>query len=491
MHTSPQKIGLIHFVGIGGIGMSGIAEVLHNLGYRVAGSDRSLSANTARLEGLGITVHRGHSADNLTHAAVVVISTAVSRTNEEVIKARELGIPIIHRSDMLAELMRLKPCIAISGTHGKTTTTSLIGCVLESGNFDPTVINGGIINAYGTNARLGTGDWMVVEADESDGSFLGLPATLGVITNIDDDHLDHYGSFDAVKTAFITFFKQIPFYGLGILCGDNGVIQELSPFFQDRRRVLYGLNDTNDIYAENIAYQRDHVQFDVVCKSHVLKTFIRSRNYFTDTNDDVRFERFHLPLLGEHNVQNALAGICVALELGISMEHTRTAYTQFAGVKRRFSIVDEVAGRVIIDDYAHHPTEIRTVLQAARRSAKNRVIAVLQPHRYSRLSRQLSEFAAAVAAADSVLVTPVYAAGETQQNDVDHTSLAAAINAITPGKAIAVYTQKEAVHVLADQSKEGDTILHLGAGDITKWAHELPAQLTTLIHNIEKGFSHD
>lgn len=488
MHACPQKIGLIYFVGIGGIGMSGIAEVLHNLGYKVSGSDRGANANTERLQSLGVKVYQGHNADNLTEAAVVVVSTAVPSTNEEVVRARQLGIPIIHRADMLAELMRLKPCVAVSGTHGKTTTTSLTGAVLEHGNFDPTIINGGIINAYGTNARLGAGDWMVVEADESDGSFLELPPTLGIITNIDADHLDHYGSFDAIKDAFVQFFKHIPFYGLGILCGDDPVIQELLPRFADRRRVLYGLNDTNDVFAENVSFQNDHVMFDVVCKAHMAKIFVRSGRYF-EGGQDIRIERVKLPLLGEHNVRNAVASICAALELGISIEHVKSAYDKFSGVKRRFTVIDVVADRRIVDDYAHHPTEIATVIRAARKSTNGRVLAVLQPHRYSRLVAQLDEFADAASLADHVIVVPVYAAGEAPHESIDHTTLSARINGKHPGKATTVYTQNEASHALAQLSAAGDTILHLGAGDITKWAHSLPNELSTLISNMEKGLT--
>ncbi len=486
MRASPQKIGLIYFVGIGGIGMSGIAEVLHNLGYQVAGSDRALNANTERLKSLGVTVYQGHDANNLVDAAVVVISTAVSPTNDEVIKARQLGIPVIHRADMLAELMRLKPCIAVSGTHGKTTTTSLVGAVLEHGNLDPTVINGGIINAYGTNTRLGTGEWMVVEADESDGSFLELPTTIGVITNIDTDHLDHYGSFDAVKEAFVRFYKSIPFYGLGIICGDDPVVRGLDARFADRRRVKYGLDSSNDVYAENISFQDNQTQFDIVCKAHMRKTFLRSLNTF-DSDHDVRIERVTLSLLGEHNIRNALAGICAGLELGISIEHMRRAYEKFSGVKRRFSIVDTVAGRRIVDDYAHHPTEITTVLHAARKSTNARVIAVLQPHRYSRLSGQINEFAESALLADQVIVAPVYAAGEEPIVGIDHATLTAKINEKSPGKAISVYTQRESTHALAELSREGDTIIYLGAGDITTWAYDLPGQLSALIQNIEKG----
>lgn len=486
MHASPQKIGLIYFVGIGGIGMSGIAEVLHNLGYQVTGSDRALNANTQRLEKLGITVFQGHDAHNLVDAAVVVISTAVSPTNVEVLKARQCGIPVIHRAEMLAELMRLKPCIAVSGTHGKTTTTSLVGAILEHGGLDPTVINGGIINAYGTNTRLGTGEWMVVEADESDGSFLELPATIGVITNIDTDHLDHYGSFDGVKEAFIRFYKGIPFYGLGIICGDDPVMNELNARFADRRRVKYGLDNSNDVYAENISFHNHQTQFDIVCKAHMRKIFLRSHNEFEDEND-LRIERVTLPLLGEHNVRNSLAGICAGLELGISIQHMRRAFEKFSGVKRRFSIIDTVAGRRIVDDYAHHPTEITTVLHAARKSTNARVIAVLQPHRYSRLSAQLNEFAESALLADHVIVAPVYAAGEDPTAGIDHAVLAAKINDKSPGKAITVYTQRESVHALAEYSSDGDTIIYLGAGDITTWAHDLPGQLSALIQSIEKG----
>ena len=391
-------IGTIHFVGIGGIGMSGIAEVMHNLGYKVQGSDVAEGYVIEGLRKRGIAVAIGHDADNLGDAAVVVTSTAIKRVNPEVAAAYERRIPVVRRAEMLAELMRLKSTVAVAGTHGKTTTTSMIAAMLDAGGVDPTVINGGIINSYGSNARLGASDWMVVEADESDGSFLRLDGTIAVVTNIDPEHLDHYGSFDAVKDAFVEFIENVPFYGAAVLCLDHPEVQALLPRVRDRRIVTYGFSAQADVRGVNVVPGAGGNRFEVL---------IRHRDGVTRSIEDI-----HLPMAGRHNVQNALAAIAVAIELGLDDATIQKGFAAFGGVKRRFTKVGETAGVTIIDDYGHHPVEIKAVLSAAREFATGKVIAVVQPHRYSRLGRLMDEFAQAFNDADQVLVTPVYAAGE-------------------------------------------------------------------------------
>ena len=402
MRALPLDIGLIHFVGIGGIGMSGIAEVLHNLGYKVQGSDLADGANTRRLAELGIKVAIGHRADNLASAQVVVVSTAVKKDNPEVLAARARQLPVVRRAEMLGELMRLKWSIAVGGTHGKTTTTSMVAAMLDAGGLDPTVINGGIINAYGTNARLGAGDWMVVEADESDGSFLRLPATIAVVTNIDPEHLDHYGTFDALRDAFVRFVENIPFYGFAVLCIDHPEVQALIPRVADRRIVTYGFGAKADVRAINLRLDRSGADFDVMVEHRA-------------TNESRIIADLRLPMFGQHNVQNALAAIAVAQEMGLPDDTIRRALGSFAGVKRRFTKTGEAHGITVIDDYGHHPVEIAAVLRAARQAygGSGRVIAVMQPHRYTRLGALQDEFATCFNDADAVLIADVYAAGET------------------------------------------------------------------------------
>ena len=391
-------IGTIHFVGIGGIGMSGIAEVMHNLGYKVQGSDVAEGYVIEGLRKRGIAVAIGHDADNLGDAAVVVTSTAIKRVNPEVAAAYERRIPVVRRAEMLAELMRLKSTVAVAGTHGKTTTTSMIAAMLDAGGVDPTVINGGIINSYGSNARLGASDWMVVEADESDGSFLRLDGTIAVETNIDPEHLDHYGSFDAVKDAFVEFIENVPFYGAAVLCLDHPEVQALLPRVRDRRIVTYGFSAQADVRGVNVVPGAGGNRFEVL---------IRHRDGATRSIEDI-----HLPMAGRHNVQNALAAIAVAIELGLDDATIQKGFAAFGGVKRRFTKVGETAGVTIIDDYGHHPVEIKAVLSAAREFATGKVIAVVQPHRYSRLGNLMDDFQQAFNDADMVYVTPVYAAGE-------------------------------------------------------------------------------
>ncbi len=395
----PKAIGLVHFIGIGGIGMSGIAEVLHNLGHRVQGSDQSDSANVQRLRDKGIEVFVGHKAENLGDAEVVVVSTAIKKSNPELIAAREKLLPVVRRAEMLAELMRFRNAIAIGGTHGKTTTTSLVATLLEAGGLDPTVINGGIINAYGTNARMGAGEWMVVEADESDGTFLKLPADVAVVTNIDPEHLDHYGNFDAVRAAFRQFVENVPFYGFGVMCLDHPEVQALVSRIEDRKVITYGENPQADVRFMNVRIDGTRSIFDVE---------IRRRR----TGQVIRLDDLVMPMPGRHNISNATAAIAVANRLGMSREDIAKGLASFGGVKRRFTLTGEWNGVQIFDDYGHHPVEIKAVLRAAREACKGRIIAVHQPHRYTRLSSLFEEFAACFNDADSIFIAPVYAAGE-------------------------------------------------------------------------------
>jgi UDP-N-acetylmuramate--alanine ligase len=457
MKALGTDIGTIHFVGIGGIGMSGIAEVMHQLGYSVQGSDQSDSYVVEKLRKAGIPVTIGHTADNLGDAAVIVVSTAISRGNPEVEAAVERRLPIVKRSEMLAELMRMQKTIAVAGTHGKTTTTSMVAAMLDAGGMDPTVINGGIINRYGSNARLGKSDWMVVEADESDGSFLRLDGTIAVVTNIDPEHLEHWGSFDDVKRAFCQFIENVPFYGLAVLCIDHPEVQSILGRIQDRRIVTYGFSALADLRAENVQPNGAGSTFDAV----VLERDGERRT----------IEGIHVPIPGRHNVQNALAAVAVALELGIPHETIVTGFERFEGVKRRFTKVGEVDGATIIDDYAHHPVEIRAVLSAARETTGGgRVIAVMQPHRYSRLNALMEEFQSAFNDADVVLVAPVYAAGEEPIEGVDSEALVEGLRAHGHRMVKSVCDPVDLAESLRDIAAEGDTIICLGAGDITKWA---------------------
>ncbi len=450
-------IGTIHFIGIGGIGMSGIAEVMHNMGYKVQGTDIAEGYVVEGLRKRGIPVMIGHDVDNLGDAAVVVTSTAVSRkTNPEVEAAYERRIPVVRRAEMLAELMRLKRTVAVAGTHGKTTTTSMIAAMLDAGGIDPTVINGGIINQYGSNARLGDSDWMVVEADESDGSFLRLDGTIAVVTNIDPEHLDHYGDFDRAKAAYIDFIENVPFYGVAILCLDHPEVQAIIPRIRDRRIMTYGFAAQADIRAENVASFPGGNRFDVV---------VRSRDGSQRT-----IEGIALPMPGRHNVQNALSAIAVGLEMGMSDADVASGFAKFGGVKRRFTKVGEVDGITIIDDYGHHPVEIRAVLSAAREGATGRVIAVCQPHRYSRLGNLMEDFATAFNDADMVFITPVYAAGEVPVEGVSAADLVGKIKRRGHYSAAEIANADALVTELAEKAKPNDMVVCLGAGDITKWA---------------------
>ena len=466
MRGVATDIGTIHFVGIGGIGISGIAEVMHNLGYRVQGSDVAEGYVIEGLRARGIPVAIGHSPDNLGDAAVVVTSTAIKRANPEVALAYERRIPVVRRAEMLAELMRLKSTVAVAGTHGKTTTTSMIAAMLDAGGVDPTVINGGIINSYGSNARLGASDWMVVEADESDGSFLRLDGTVAVVTNIDPEHLDHYGSFDAVKDAFVEFIENVPFYGAAVLCLDHPEVQALLPRVRDRRIVTYGFSAQADVRGVNVLPGAGGNLFEVI---------IRHRDGSTRSIEDVS-----LPMAGRHNVQNALAAIAVAIELGLDDVTIQKGFGAFGGVKRRFTKVGEVGGVTIIDDYGHHPVEIRAVLSAAREGVEGRVIAVVQPHRYSRLGGLMDEFAQAFNDADVVYVTPVYAAGEAPVEGVSAAALVDRLKSRGHRAAAEIADANALAAVLAVEAMAGDMVVCLGAGDITKWAAGLAAGIQTV-----------
>ncbi|WP_426387468.1 UDP-N-acetylmuramate--L-alanine ligase [Sphingobium sp. R-21] len=453
-------IGTIHFIGIGGIGMSGIAEVMHNLGYKVQGSDVAEGYVVEGLRKKGIPVMIGHKAENLGDAAVVVTSTAIKKGNPEVDLALERRVPVIRRAEMLAELMRLKSTVAVAGTHGKTTTTSMVAALLDAGGVDPTVINGGIINSYGSNARLGNSEWMVVEADESDGSFLRLDGTLAVVTNIDPEHLDHYGSFDKVKDAFVEFVENVPFYGAAMLCLDHPEVQAILPRVQDRRIVTYGFSAQADIRGENVQPIPGGNRFDVQ---------IRERD-----GSLRRIEGIVMPMPGRHNVLNAMAAIGVALQMGIDDATIQTGFAKFGGVKRRFTKVGEIAvgggTATVIDDYGHHPVEIRAVLAAAREGAKGRVIAVVQPHRFTRLRDLMDEFQQAFNDADIVYAAPVYPAGEQPIEGVDSAELVAGLKRRGHRNAATVEGADDLARLMAADVQADDMIICLGAGDITKWA---------------------
>ena len=461
-------IGTIHFIGIGGIGMSGIAEVMHNLGYKVQGSDVAEGYVVEGLRKKGIDVMIGHKAENLGDAAVVVTSTAIKKGNPEVDLALEKRVPVIRRAEMLAELMRLKSTVAVAGTHGKTTTTSMVAALLDAGGVDPTVINGGIINSYGSNARLGKSDWMVVEADESDGSFLRLDGTLAVVTNIDPEHLDHYGSFDKVKDAFVEFVENVPFYGAAMLCLDHPEVQAILPRVQDRRIVTYGFSAQADIRGENVQPIPGGNRFDVQ---------IRERD-----GSLRRIEGIEMPMPGRHNVLNAMAAIGVALQMGIDDATIQTGFAKFGGVKRRFTKVGEIAAgegvATVIDDYGHHPVEIRAVLAAAREGAKGRVIAVVQPHRFTRLRDLMDEFQQAFNDADIVYAAPVYPAGEQPIEGVDSAELVAGLKRRGHRHAATIEGADELARLVAADLQADDMIICLGAGDITKWAAGLAAAVT-------------
>ncbi len=463
----PRSAGPIHFIGIGGIGMSGIAEVMATLGYRVQGSDIADGYNIERLRKSDIQVQIGHRAENLGEAQVVVVSSAVKPDNPELIEARARYLPIVRRAEMLAELMRFKSCVAVGGTHGKTTTTSLVAALLDAGGFDPTVINGGIINAYGTNARLGKGEWMVVESDESDGTFVKLPADVVIVTNIDPEHLDHYGSFDKAKDAFLTFVENIPFYGFAVLCLDHPVVQELIGKVKDRRVITYGRSPQADVRLVETRYDNGEMRFSV-----------RFTDRRTGKTEDIGDLCLAMP--GEHNALNATAAVAVARELGMSPADIAKGLASFTGVKRRFTRTGQGGGVTVYDDYGHHPVEIAAVLRAARQVTANRVIAVMQPHRYTRLSSLFNEFCNCFNDADEVILAPVYSAGEAPIEGATHTALIEGMRSRGHRAVHGIELPSELAPLVAAIARPGDIVICLGAGTITQWAYALPGQLEAL-----------
>jgi UDP-N-acetylmuramate--alanine ligase len=460
----PRDIGPVHFVGIGGIGMSGIAEVLVNLGYAVQGSDQSDSANVKRLRDKGVNVAIGHAAKNLANAAVVVVSSAIKRDNPELVAARAQRLPVVRRAEMLAELMRLKSCVAIAGTHGKTTTTSMVAALLDAGGFDPTVINGGIINAYGTNARLGAGEWMVVEADESDGTFLKLPADIAIVTNVDPEHLDHFKTFAAVQDAFCSFVENVPFYGFSVMCTDHPVVQALVGRIEDRRIVTYGENPQADIRLVDISHAGVTSLFSVVFRDRAGQSVHE-------------IGKVALPMPGRHNALNATAAIAVAHALGIGDDVIRNALARFGGVRRRFTRTGSWNGVTIIDDYGHHPVEIAAVLKAARESTTGRVIAVVQPHRFTRLAALFEQFCTCFNDADAVMVADVYPAGEAPIAGADRDALVQGLRTHGHRAVLALNGPEKLAGLVAETARSGDYVVCLGAGSITQWAYALPGEL--------------
>ncbi|WP_296763070.1 UDP-N-acetylmuramate--L-alanine ligase [Sediminimonas sp.] len=466
----PTDVGPIHFVGIGGIGMSGIAEVLLNLGYDVQGSDLKTGPLTERLESLGARIFTGQDAGNLDGVTVVVISSAIKPGNPELDAARTRGLPVVRRAEMLAELMRLKSNIAVAGTHGKTTTTTMVAELLVKGGIDPTVVNGGIIHAYGSNARMGQGEWMVVEADESDGTFNRLPATIAIVTNIDPEHMDHWGDFDALRRGFDDFVGNIPFYGMAVCCTDHAEVQALVGRITDRRVVTYGFNAQADVRAVNLSYARGVAHFDIVLQA-----------------EDTGIEGCTLPMPGDHNVSNALAAVAVARQLGMKRADIRAALAGFGGVNRRFTRVGEVNGVTIIDDYGHHPVEIAAVLRAARQATEGRVIAVHQPHRYSRLHSLFDDFCGAFNEADVVAIAPVYAAGEDPVEGASRDDLVVGLIRHGHRQARALDNCDDLAALVREVARPGDMVVCLGAGTISTWAHELPERLRKAENNGTSG----
>ncbi|MQT13792.1 UDP-N-acetylmuramate--L-alanine ligase [Segnochrobactrum spirostomi] len=463
----PRDIGPVHFVGIGGIGMSGIAEVLHNLGYPVQGSDIAESANVARLRAKGIPVTIGHDAANLGAATVVVVSSAVKRDNPELVAARSRLLAVVRRAEMLAELMRFKQSIAIGGTHGKTTTTSLVAALLDSGGLDPTVINGGIINAYGTNARLGAGEWMVVEADESDGTFVKLPADIAVVTNIDPEHLDHYGSFDKVREAFRQFVENVPFYGFAVMCLDHPEVQSLVGSIEDRRVITYGFNPQADVRCTLLEATPRGSRFDIRIRDRV-------------SGEEIVMSDLTLPVLGRHNVSNASAAVAAAHRIGIPESAIRRGLANFGGVKRRFTLTGTWNGVDVFDDYGHHPVEIAAVLKAAREATRGRVLAVVQPHRYTRLQSLFKDFCTCFNDAETVIVADVYAAGEAPIPGVSGEALAQGLRTSGHREVIHLQAPADLAGLVRSRVKPGDIVVCLGAGNITQWAYALPKDLAAL-----------
>ena len=473
MKLSPLSIGTLHFVGIGGIGMSGLAEILHNLGQEVQGSDSAENANVLRLRKLGIPVHVGQHKGNIAGARVLVVSTAIPENNPEVKEARRNGIPVIKRSEVLAQIMRLKWSIGVTGTHGKTTTTSMIASVLSAAHYDPTVINGGIVHDYGTNVRLGKGEWLVAEADESDGTFLRVPSTIAVITNINPEHLNYYGSFENLKNCFKSFIQNIPFYGFGVLCMDSEEIRNLIPDIEGREIITYGFHDNADVQAQNLSVSKNGITFDVKLNKSIGEI------------EKTTYKNLFLPMAGEHNVQNCLSAITIALKMSIDIDSITKGLQSFSGVSRRFTQTGEVNGITIVDDYAHHPVEIKAVLKAAKAICKGKVVAVMQPHRFSRLADLFGDFCTSFENADEVVVAPIHTAGEKPILGASRDALVEGIKIAHALNVHTVDTVEELAALYSGRLQKNDMVIFLGAGSITHWAHEFPSILSETLENGE------
>jgi len=465
-NPSPFDLGPVHFIGIGGIGMSGIAEIMLRRGYTVQGSDARANANTERLAGLGAKIFIGHDAAHVVGPSAIVHSSAIHDDNPEMSAGRAARTPLVRRAEMLAELMRLRFSVAVGGTHGKTTTTSMIAAVLDAGGLDPTVVNGGIINAYGANAKVGEGEWIVVEADESDGTFLKLHSTVAVVTNIDPEHLDHHGDFAGLKRAFADFVRNIPFYGFAAVCVDDADVQEMMSEIENRRLIAYGLNPQAEVRAMDVTMGPAGAAFTV---------------RLTEANGEHRdIEGVTIPMAGTHNVLNALAAFAVGRELGVATDSIKTGLAEFGGVRRRFTTTGVVGGVRVIDDYGHHPTEISSVLAAARAITEGRVIAVVQPHRYTRLRDLFQEFCVCFNDADTVIVADVYPAGETPIEGFDRDALAEGVRRHGHRQVVTLSGPDVLAKMIAAEAVSGDLVVFLGAGDLTAWAQALPAQLEAL-----------
>ena len=464
MSHLPQNLGVIHFIGIGGIGMSGIAEILIQSGYLVQGSDINISDNTNRLKKIGVKIFIGQKSSNINNAKIIVVSTAITNTNIELIAAKKMFLPIVHRAEMLGELMRLKQSIAVGGTHGKTTTTSLISRIIEQNGMDPTIINGGIISSLGSNAKLGGGEWMIVEADESDGSFAKLNPTVAVVTNIDLEHLDHHGNEKKLEHAFFNFVSSIPFYGFICLCIDHPRVQKLISKLEDKKVITFGLSANADIRATNIIYKNNCMNFDL--------------NISKRLNTHTKVYNIEFSMIGLHNIQNALAAISIGLELNIPIESIQNSLKTFSGVQRRFEKVGDYNGSLIIDDYGHHPVEISSALSAARLIApKNKIISIFQPHRYSRLRDLFEDFCSCFNDSDQVLLLDVYPAGEKVIKKFESINLAEGLIKYGHKKVSYVKDSNKLANIIKDNLIPGDLVICLGAGTITKIANNLEYDL--------------
>jgi UDP-N-acetylmuramate--alanine ligase len=463
---TPFALGPVHFIGIGGIGMSGVAEIMLRLGYAVQGSDAKAGANTERLAGLGARIFIGHDAGHLAGAAAVVYSSAIGADNPEMAAARDAGVPLVRRAEMLAEIMRAQFSVAVAGTHGKTTTTSMIAAVLDAGGLDPTVVNGGVINAYGSNAKIGEGEWIVVEADESDGAFLTLRGTVAVVTNIDPEHLDYHGDFSTLKKAFRNFIQNIPFYSFAVLCTDDPDVREVAAEVGNRRLITYGLGVEAQVRAVDLAMGPNGASFDVLDQD--------------ENGCERRLKAVGLPMAGAHNVRNALAAVIVGRQLGVDEAVIVAALAGFGGVRRRFTVTGAARGITVVDDYGHHPVEIAAVLAAARAVTGGKVIAVVQPHRFTRLRDLFADFCRCFDDADAVLVANVYPAGEAPIAGFDRDALVAGLRRHGHAHVTAVASPADLPALIAAEAGEGDLVVFLGAGDITAWAQALPAQLEAL-----------